>query len=231
MAVAKGDIMKKGILFWDVDTQYDFMRPEGRLYVPGAEGIIDTVSEVRHFALDNGFSMLADMDWHKDGNPEISDTPDFLDTFPPHCMAGKPGSERVGYLGNLPIDIIPNQPVGETDLRKMTDKEQFHIVIRKETLDVFTNPNAASLISIMKPESIVVFGVALDLCVLQTVEGLLKIGNVKLYLVRDAVKSLGVKKDTEVLTGMKNNGVEIISATDLKKKFEPRISHITRKIK
>jgi nicotinamidase/pyrazinamidase len=76
--------MKKGILFWDVDTQYDFMRPEGRLYVPGAEGIIDTVDKVRHFALDNGFSMLADMDWHKDGNPEISDT-QFQDTFPPHC--------------------------------------------------------------------------------------------------------------------------------------------------
>ena len=27
--------------FWDVDTQFDFMKPEGALYVPGAEEIID----------------------------------------------------------------------------------------------------------------------------------------------------------------------------------------------
>ena len=54
--------MKKGILFWDVDTQYDFMKPAGRLYVPGAEEIIDNVSKVRRFALDNGYSILADMD-------------------------------------------------------------------------------------------------------------------------------------------------------------------------
>jgi nicotinamidase/pyrazinamidase len=211
--------MKKGILFWDVDTQYDFMRPEGRLYVPGAEGIIDNISKVRRFALDNGFSLLADTDWHKEGNAEISDDPNFIDTFPPHCMAGKPGSERVGYLGNLPIETIPNELMSETDLCKITGKEQFHIVIRKETLDVFTNPNTAALIEIMKPQSIVVFGVALDLCVKMTIEGLLKTGNIRLYLVRDAIKSLGVKKDSEVLAEMKNKGVEIISAADLGKLF------------
>jgi len=211
--------MKKGLLFWDVDTQYDFMRPEGRLYVPGAEGIIDNVNKVRHFALDNGFSMLADTDWHKESNPEISDNPDFIDTFPPHCIAGKPGSERVGYLGNLPIETIPNEPLGDYELCKLLDKEQFHIVIRKETLDVFTNPNTAALIRISKPQSVVVFGVALDLCVRMTVEGLLKIGNMRLYLVRDAVKSLGVKKDTEVFAGMKKKSVEIISAADLGKLF------------
>jgi len=211
--------MNKGILFWDVDTQYDFMRPEGRLYVPGAEGIVDNVSKVRRFALDAGYSILADMDWHKEGNPEISDTPDFETTFPPHCMAGKPGSERVGYLGNLPIDIIPNQPVSETDLRKMTCKEQFNLVIQKETLDVFTNPNTATLVGILKPRSIVVFGVALDLCVKQTIDGLLKTGGIHLYLLRDAVKGLGVLPNDVIIKEFGEKGVEIISVADLRKKF------------
>ena len=91
--------MKKETVFWDVDTQYDFMRPEGRLYVAGAEGIIDNVSEARRFALENGYSIIASTDWHREGNKEISNKPDFKHTFPAHCMAGKPGSERVGYLG------------------------------------------------------------------------------------------------------------------------------------
>jgi nicotinamidase-related amidase len=28
------------VIFWDVDTQYDFMRADGKLYVPDAEHII-----------------------------------------------------------------------------------------------------------------------------------------------------------------------------------------------
>ena len=211
--------MKKEILFWDVDTQYDFMRPEGRLYVPGAEGIIDNVNKIRRFALDNGYSMLASTDWHKDGNEEISNAPDFKTTFPPHCLAGKPGSERVGYLGNLPIGVVPNEPMSDTDLRKLLDKEQFHITIIKENLDVFTNPNTTTLLEILKPRSFVVFGVALDLCVRMTVEGLIKMGGMKLYLLRDTVKTLGLKSDSDVIGELKATGVEIISVSDLNKKF------------
>jgi nicotinamidase/pyrazinamidase len=211
--------VKKGILFWDVDTQYDFMRPEGRLYVPGAEGIIDNVNKARRFALDNGYSMLASTDWHKDGNEEITNAPDFKTTFPPHSMAGKPGSERVGYLGNLPIGVVPNEPMSDTDLRKLLDKEQFHIAIRKEKLDVFANPNTTTLLEILKPKSVVVFGVALDLCVRMAVEGLIKMGGMKLYLLRDAVKTLGLNADKEVVGELKDKGVEIISVSDLNKKF------------
>jgi nicotinamidase/pyrazinamidase len=213
----KGDFVKKGILFWDVDTQYDLMRPEGRLYVPGAEGIIDNVSKARRFAMDKGYSMLASMDWHQDDNPEISNSPDFRDTFPPHCMAGKSGSERIGYLGNLQIDIVPNEQM--SDLAKLVGKEQFHIAIRKEQFDVFTNPNTAAIIGILKPESVVVFGVALDLCLRMVVEGLLKMGGMKLYLLRDVVKRLGVKSEKEILAELKTKGVEIITLADLNKIF------------
>ena len=54
--------MRKQIVFWDVDTQFDFMLPQGKLYVPRAEKIIDNVSGVRKFTLDNGFSITADID-------------------------------------------------------------------------------------------------------------------------------------------------------------------------
>ena len=63
---------KKETIFWDVDTQFDFMQPTGKLYVPGAETIIDKVSAVRKFAFDNGCSMIADIDWHSLDNEEIS---------------------------------------------------------------------------------------------------------------------------------------------------------------
>jgi len=211
--------MKKDTLFLDVDTQYDFMRPEGRLYVAGAEGIIDNVSEARRFALDNGYSIIASMDWHKEGNGEISKSPDFKTTFPPHCMAGKPGSERVGWLGKLPIGIVPNEKMSDEELAKLTADGQFHIAIRKEELVVFSNPSTDRILTTLKPKLMVVFGVALDLCVQQTVEGLLKMGGIKLFLLKDAVKGLGIKEDKVVIEELKKQGVEIITVADLKKKF------------
>jgi nicotinamidase/pyrazinamidase len=211
--------MKKDTLFWDVDTQYDFMRPEGRLYVAGAEGIIDGVSEARRFAMENGYSIIASADWHREGNEEISDRPDLTHSFPAHCMANKPGSERVGYLGESPIDVVPNERMNDSDLRKMVEKEQFHIVIRKEDFDVFSNPNTATIVGFLKPKRVVVFGVPLDLCVRQLIEGLSEQGGIKLYLLRDAVKTLGLSGENEVMDELRTKGVEIITVADLGKKF------------
>jgi nicotinamidase/pyrazinamidase len=211
--------MKKDTLFWDVDTQYDFMRPEGRLYVAGAEGIIDSVSEARRFAMENGYSIIASADWHREDNEEISDRPDLTHSFPAHCMANKPGSERVGYLGELPIDVVPNERMSDTDLRKMVEKEQFHIVIRKEDFDVFSNPNTATIVEFLKPKRVVVFGVPLDLCVCQVMEQLIEQGGIKLYLLRDAVKTLGLSGENEVMDELRTKGVEIITVADLGKKF------------
>jgi nicotinamidase/pyrazinamidase len=211
--------MKNETVFWDVDTQYDFMRPEGRLYVPGAEGIIDAVSDARRFALENGYSLIASTDWHKEGNEEISDKPDFEVTFPAHCIAGKPGSERVGFLGDVPIDIVPDELMGDDNLRKLVDKEQFHIVIRKEHLNVFSNPNTAKLVEILKPKQAIIFGVAMDMCVRQVVDELIKMGGIKLYVLRDAVKALGLTGEAEVIEEFEKVGVNIVSLADLERQL------------
>jgi hypothetical protein len=37
-------------VFWDVDTQVDFMSPEGKLYVPGAETIAPNLGRLTDYA-------------------------------------------------------------------------------------------------------------------------------------------------------------------------------------
>ena len=211
--------MKKNPLFWDVDTQFDFMQPEGRLYVQGAETIIDTVSQVRRFALDNGFSILADVDWHTPDNPEISDHPDYKTTFPPHCMAGEPGSERVGYIGTWPIDFVPVEEVDAADLRRLGEKEPFHIVIRKQSLSVFDNPNTDRLVDAIEPKQVVVFGVALDFCVSYVVKGLAKRSGTGLTLLRDAVKGLQSRPDDEIYDEFGRMGVAIVTFDEFKRQL------------
>jgi nicotinamidase/pyrazinamidase len=211
--------MKKDIVFWDVDTQFDFMRPEGRLYVPGAENIIDQISQVRKFALENGFSIIASTDWHSTNNLEISDNPDFKQTFPPHCMADEPGSERVGYLGELPIEYIPNDKMDADALGKLINKEQFHIVIRKQNTDVFSNPNTVELIELIAPKTVVVFGVALDVCVDQALRGLCTFPDIKLCLLKDATKGLEIKPADELLNEFQQMGIEITELSNLRRQL------------
>ena len=40
-------------IFWDVDTQYDFMMRDGKLYVQGAEGIARNLKALTEFAREN----------------------------------------------------------------------------------------------------------------------------------------------------------------------------------
>jgi nicotinamidase/pyrazinamidase len=208
--------MKEDTVFWDVDTQFDFMLPQGKLYVPGAETIVDKVSEVRRFALDNGYSIVADIDWHSAEDDEISDTPDFERTFPPHCMAGEPGSERVGFLGELPIEYVSIEKMETNDLQELVDKDQFHIVIKKNELDVFSNPSTSELVRLARPKKAIVFGVALDFCVSCVVHGLGRFAEIELCVLTDAVKGLGVKPESEIFDEFNRMGVEVTEFGTLK---------------
>jgi nicotinamidase/pyrazinamidase len=211
--------MKKKTIFWDVDTQFDFMKPEGALYVPGAETIIDKISEVRRFALDNGYSMLADVDWHSMDNPEISEHPDMKTTFPPHCMAGQPGTERVGYLGKVPIDYVDINEVDLAELRKLVKKDQFHIVIRKQSLNVFDNPNTHKIVDLVNPRHAIVFGVALDCCVYYVTTELAKHKRLKVSLLQDATKGLQTRPDEQVYEELRQRGVEITTFDEIKRQL------------
>jgi nicotinamidase/pyrazinamidase len=203
-------------LFWDVDTQFDFVMPTGKLYVPGAEEIIETVSGVRRLALDNGFSIMADIDWHRADDPEISETPDFKETFPPHCMADQPGSERVGYLGDVPIDYVEIGEASAVELQALVRKEPFHIVIKKNSLDVFENPNTHTLVDLLRPKQIIVFGVALDFCVTCVLHGLAKYDGIQLVLLKDATKGLGARPEEEIYAEFSQMGVQVTTLDKLK---------------
>ncbi len=219
--------MKKKTVFWDVDTQFDFMKPEGALYAPGAEDLIDRISAIRRFALEHGYSMLADVDWHSWENPEISEHPDMKTTFPPHCMVGTPGAERVGYLGEVPIDYVEIDEVDLDTVRQLVQKDQFHIVIRKHSLNVFDNPKTHQLVDLVDPEHIVAFGVALDCCVYYVLTELSKHQGVRLSLLQDGTKGLGTRPEEEVYEELRQRGVQITTFDQIREKLSVDSSQLT----
>ncbi|MDT0301759.1 isochorismatase family protein [Streptomonospora wellingtoniae] len=75
-----------------VDVQNDFCEG-GSLAVSGGASVAAAVS--RHIAEHRGeyAGIAATRDHHIDPGPHFSDDPDFVDSWPPHCVAGTPGAE------------------------------------------------------------------------------------------------------------------------------------------
>lgn len=75
-----------------VDVQNDFCEG-GSLAVAGGAKVAAAISEyldAHHLQFDH---IVATQDWHIDPGAHFSETPDFKDSWPPHCVAGTKGAE------------------------------------------------------------------------------------------------------------------------------------------
>ena len=205
-------------IFWDVDTQYDFMMPDGKLYVPEAEQIIPNLEQLTRYAREKGIPILGSVDYHNPDDPEISDQPDFRETFPPHCLKGEPGQEKIEATRPQNPLWIDSTPIPEPQLKEIIQNHQGEIIFRKQRFDVFTNPNVIPVLEIIRPERIVVYGVALDVCDKFAIEGFLKLGKYHIWLVEDATKPIYKEEATRLLETWSKMGVKIVQTKDIVEK-------------
>ena len=198
-------------VFWDVDTQVDFMSPDGKLYVPGAETIADNLGRLTAFAHANGIRIVASSDNHDPDDAELSDAPDFKDTFPPHCLRGTPGQARIPQTAlSNPLLIEPEDAA--TDLPARLKDHAGDILFHKHWFDVFTNPHVGPAVDALRITDVVLYGVALDVCVSFAVEGLLaRHPAVALTVVQDAVRGIDEDGRGAIFDGWRTRGVRITS--------------------
>ena len=97
---------------------------------------------------------IASADDHELTDEEISDTPDFSTTYPPHCLRGTRGARKVPETEQeAPV------PIGLTELPDRFLRGREFLLLKKH-FDVFTNPNTDRLLRVLDPDEIVLFGVA-----------------------------------------------------------------------
>ena len=75
-----------------VDVQNDFCEG-GSLAVAGGAAVAKGISLVLDKAGARWDHVVATKDWHIDPGTHFSDTPDFVDSWPVHCVAGSAGSD------------------------------------------------------------------------------------------------------------------------------------------
>jgi nicotinamidase-related amidase len=204
------------LIFWDVDTLYDFMKPDGKLYVGGSEEIIPAVKALTDFAHANRIPIVASADKHELSDLEISDMPDWKFTFPPHCMRGTPGQLKIKetQLRN-PLVIEPElQDPGALAQQVLAHKGDF--LLNKHSVDIFANANVPALLRALEPQAIVLYGVATDFCNRYAVEGLLRaLPQVELYLVGDAVRAIVPEEGERLIAGWRERGIRIVTVRQI----------------
>ena len=202
-------------VFWDVDTQFDFMRPDGKLYVGGAETIVSNLAALTHFAHDTGIRIVASSDNHDPADDELSDAPDFSDTFPPHCLRGTPGQARIPETALRDALVVEPEDPCATVLERL-DGHAGDILFHKHYFDVFTNPNVEPVVNALRVDEVVLYGVALDVCNRYAVEGLLsRHPEIALTVVTDAVRAIDEDNRDDLLGDWQRRGVALVRTAEI----------------
>jgi nicotinamidase/pyrazinamidase len=204
-----------GTIFWDVDTQVDFMVPGGKLYVPDAAAITANLERLTRHARERGIPRVASVADHTPQDPAISDTPDFRDTFPPHCLHGTEGQKKIPATAMASAVVVPNRPEDPAALRARLRGHRGEILIEKSRFDVFTNPNTGTVLEALAPATIVVYGVAQDVCDAHAIRGFLERGGTEVVFVQDAARPIDAARGRELLAEWKRQGVRVVRTADV----------------
>jgi nicotinamidase/pyrazinamidase len=181
--------------------------------VPGAKDVAAGMERLVDAARTAGVTHVASADDHELTDPEISDSPDFASTFPPHCLRGTRGTEKIletKQRDPLPLSLVPFPPRVVSQL--VAGRRE--LVLLKKSFDVFTNPNADALLAALDPDEVVVFGVATDVCDDAAIRGLLQRGR-KVRFVEDAARGLDEERTAACTAAWRERGVEFTTVEEV----------------
>lgn len=158
-------------VFFDIDTQIDFLFPAGALYVPGAERLLPVISRLNQQAQ----TVVSTTCAHRENDAEFAQ-------WPPHCVEGTAGQGKPQSTLLADRSVVPAGLAGDLTLARQ-------ILLEKRQLNLFTNPNLPRLLAALAADEYVVYGVVTEYCVGYAALGLLETGK-PVTLLTDAIQSL-----------------------------------------
>lgn len=193
------------MVFVDVDTQADFLLPDGRLYVPGAEKLLPTLARLRDFAEQHNIPVLTSTDAHPTDSREF-------EQWPPHCVRGTPGQLKV------PETLLRKYTIVPQERRTLLTEEELHRyrqwILEKDDLDLFANPQSDDLVKRLDAAQYVVYGVATEYCVQLAVKGLLERKRPVTLLV-DAIREIQPEDGQAVLRELEAGGARLAQTEEI----------------
>ena len=192
-------MLLRDVILWEVDPQADFMLPDGKLYVPGAEKLLPNIRRLTDAARDGKVFLVSHGCFHTNDDPEFK-------MFPPHCVQGTPGANFVPEALTDQVFRVSN--TSDATLPPQLEKFQ-QILLEKQTLDIFESRHAGTLVERLgtKP-GFVVFGVVTEYCVRLAAKGLLQRGR-HVSVVEDAIETLKPEEWARAISELRALGAKM----------------------
>ena len=192
-------MLLRDVILWEVDPQADFMLPDGKLYVPGAEKLLPNIRRLTDAARDGKVFLVSHGCFHTNDDPEFK-------MFPPHCVQGTPGANFVPEALTDQVFRVSN--TSDATLPPQLEKFQ-QILLEKQTLDIFESRHAGTLVERLgtKP-GFVVFGVVTEYCVRLAAKGLLQRGR-HVSVVEDAIETLKPEEGARAISELRALGAKM----------------------
>ncbi len=179
-----------------VDVQNDFCAG-GSLPVPGGAAVAGAIND--YLAREPGYQhVVATQDFHIDPGDHFSDNPDYSLTWPPHCIAGSPGTEFRPDLDTRPIQAVFRKGAHAAAYSGFegADEDGTPLLewLRQRSVD-----------------AVDIVGIATDHCVRRTAEDAARNG-LRTRVLLDLTASVAPNSAAQALTDMRSAGVEMIEA-------------------
>ncbi|HVN20426.1 MAG TPA: isochorismatase family cysteine hydrolase [Dongiaceae bacterium] len=196
-------MVSRDYIFWAVDVQRDFVLPGGKLYVPGAEKLLDNIRRLTDAARQGKVFLVSTCDFHAPNDPEFK-------TFPPHCVKGTPGADLVPEATTESVARVPN----ELEAKIPDDLSKYQqILMEKQTLNIFESRHADELLSRLGSDAeFVVFGVVTEYCVSCAVKGLLQRRR-RVAVVTDAIETLNKEEGEKTTQEFARLGAQLLTTS------------------
>ena len=178
-----------------VDVQRDFCEG-GSLAVQGGAALAARISEFVSQHHDEYKTIVATKDFHVDPGPHFSDDPDFVDSWPPHCVAGTPGADFHPDLSTTNIDA---------EFRKGKSSAAYSGFEAVSDYGV----SLAEHLRGRDISEIDIVGIATDYCVRATALDALK-ENFKVRVIKDLVAGVAPESTDAALDEMTKAGIAVL---------------------
>jgi nicotinamidase/pyrazinamidase len=196
-------MISRKLVFWDVDTQFDFLSPEGKLFVPGSQEIIDKLWDLTSYGKSTGYLMSGSVDAHISNDPEFQ-------KWPEHCAYGTPGQVKIPQTKLDKTLYIPSTLLTSGQLAEVVAYDG-QIIFEKQTTDCRTNSNIKPWLDRVNPRRIAVYGVVSEICVDKAVNYLAGDLGYPTVVIEDAIKELKIEHRKECAKRWKDLNVELVT--------------------